>query len=116
MDKETQAKYAVKILNKKQIVAQKKVEWVNREKFLLDRMRHPNIVSLYFTFSDPQNLCESALLSPLTATYFLSKDFVLEFCDKGELLDHIRKVRRGSLKDLDGILCWLLSSLVSTNA
>merc|ERR1712137_1151117 len=74
VDKETKAKYAVKILNKKQILAQKKAEWVNREKFLLDRLRHPNIVSLYFTFSDPQNLY-----------------FVLEYCNNGELLDHIRK-------------------------
>jgi len=74
IDKETGVRYAVKILNKKQIVAQKKVEWVNREKFLLDRLRHPNIVSLYFTFSDPQNLY-----------------FVLEYCNNGELLDHIRK-------------------------
>merc|ERR1712137_1248547 len=74
VDKETKAKYAVKILNKKQILAQKKAEWVKREKFLLDRMRHPNIVSLYFTFSDPQSLY-----------------FVLEYCNNGELLDHIKK-------------------------
>ena len=48
--------YAIKILNKKHIIEQKKVEWVNREKVLLDRLRHPNIVNLYFTFSDPENL------------------------------------------------------------
>lgn len=73
-DKETGVQYAVKILNKNQIIQQKKKEWVEREKFLLDKLRHPNIVSLYFTFSDPDNLY-----------------FVLEYCGNGELLDHIRK-------------------------
>ena len=55
-DKETNITYAVKILNKKHIIAQKKVECVTREKVLLDMLRHPNIVNLYFTFSDPDNL------------------------------------------------------------
>lgn len=74
VDKETGIVYAIKILNKKHIIEQKKLEWVNREKFLLDKLRHPNIANLYFTFSDPQNL-----------------HFVLEFCPHGEILDHIRK-------------------------
>eukprot|EP01096_Ripella_sp_DP13-Kostka_P001319 TRINITY_DN1156_c0_g1_i1.p1 TRINITY_DN1156_c0_g1~~TRINITY_DN1156_c0_g1_i1.p1 ORF type:complete len:569 (+),score=250.40 TRINITY_DN1156_c0_g1_i1:79-1707(+) len=73
-DKETGVTYAIKVLNKKHIIAQKKVEWVNREKVLLDRLRHPNIVNLYFTFSDPESL-----------------HFVLEYCPHGELLDYIRK-------------------------
>jgi serine/threonine protein kinase len=54
--KETGISYAVKILNKKHIINQKKVAWVNREKVLLDRLRHPNIVDLFYTFSDPDNL------------------------------------------------------------
>jgi len=73
-DKETGVTYAIKICNKKHIIAQKKVEWVNREKVLLDKLRHPNIVNLYFTFSDPESL-----------------HFVLEYCPYGELFDHIRK-------------------------
>jgi len=73
-DKETNITYAVKILNKKHIIAQKKVECVTREKVLLDMLRHPNIVNLYFTFSDPDNL-----------------HYVLEYCPHGELLDYIKK-------------------------
>jgi len=93
-DKETGIQYAVKILNKKQIISQNKVEWVNREKFLLDRLRHPNIVSLFFTFSDPQNLY-----------------FVLEYCRNGELLDHIRKVKCFDLDSARFYAAEILSAL-----
>ena len=46
----------VKVVNKKHVIQQKKVEWVNREKTLLDKLRHPNIVNLFYTFSSPENL------------------------------------------------------------
>eukprot|EP01094_Clydonella_sp_ATCC50884_P011053 TRINITY_DN20850_c0_g1_i1.p1 TRINITY_DN20850_c0_g1~~TRINITY_DN20850_c0_g1_i1.p1 ORF type:complete len:528 (+),score=230.40 TRINITY_DN20850_c0_g1_i1:141-1724(+) len=78
--KETGITYAVKILNKKHIIAQKKVPWVNREKMLLDKLRHPNIVDLFYTFSDPERL-----------------HFVLEYCPHGELFDELKKHKALSL-------------------
>lgn len=56
-EKETGATYAAKILAKKHIVKENKIKYVNSEKALLDILHHPNIVQLYCTFQDKENLC-----------------------------------------------------------
>jgi 3-phosphoinositide dependent protein kinase-1 len=66
--------FAVKILEKNHIIKEKKIEWVEREKNLLDKLSHPAIITLYYTFQDH---------------HFLY--FVLELCPGGEFLDIIRK-------------------------
>eukprot|EP01095_Lingulamoeba_sp_RSL-Kostka_P010906 TRINITY_DN400_c0_g3_i1.p1 TRINITY_DN400_c0_g3~~TRINITY_DN400_c0_g3_i1.p1 ORF type:complete len:513 (+),score=225.01 TRINITY_DN400_c0_g3_i1:218-1756(+) len=93
-EKNSGVDYAVKILNKKHIIQNKKVEWVNREKVLLDKLRHPNIINLYYTFSDPERL-----------------HFVLEYCPFGELLDKIREVKAFNLESAKFYSAEIISAL-----
>lgn len=75
-DKQNQKSYAIKILDKRHIIKEKKVKYVDIEKNTLHRLGdHPGIVSLYYTFQD-----ESSLY------------FVLDFAANGELLSLIKKV------------------------
>lgn len=74
-DKHTQQKYAVKILDKRHIIKEKKVKYVNIEKHALNRLiDRIGIISLYFTFQDKQSLY-----------------FVLDYASNGELLTLIKK-------------------------
>lgn len=56
-DLETGREVAIKVLDKKHIIKEKKVEWVEREKCILDKLRHPSIVTLFYTFQDRDSLC-----------------------------------------------------------
>jgi serine/threonine protein kinase len=74
-DKSNGKKYAIKILNKRHIIKEKKVKYVNIEKNALNRLGSRNgIVGLHFTFQDAQSLY-----------------FVLDFAENGELLTLIKK-------------------------
>lgn len=74
-DKITGKKYAVKILDKRHIIKEKKVKYVNIEKHALNRLsKCPGIISLFFTFQDKHSLY-----------------FVLDFASNGELLNLIKK-------------------------
>lgn len=61
MDLETGQEVAIKVLDKKHIIKEKKVEWVEREKCILDKLRHPSIVTLFYTYQDRDSLCTLAL-------------------------------------------------------
>ncbi|XP_019853875.1 PREDICTED: 3-phosphoinositide-dependent protein kinase 1-like [Amphimedon queenslandica] len=74
-DKSSKKQYALKILDKRHIIKEKKVQYVSREKDVLARIDHPFFVKLYFTFQDKDNLY-----------------FGLSFAEQGELLDYLRKV------------------------
>lgn len=66
--------YALKVLDKKHIIKERKVKYVNVEKETLARLdRHPGIVRLYWTFHDERSLY-----------------FVLELASKGEILKYIK--------------------------
>ncbi|KAI9179624.1 serine/threonine protein kinase [Blastocladiella emersonii ATCC 22665] len=67
--------FAVKILDKKHIVKEKKVKYVDVEKAVLHTTRHPFVIRLYYTFQDRQSLY-----------------FVLELAERGELLTYIRRL------------------------
>ena len=54
--KNTLKQYALKQLDKVQIIKHDKVESVHRERDLLMMIRHPNIIHLECTFSDENNL------------------------------------------------------------
>jgi 3-phosphoinositide dependent protein kinase-1 len=56
-DKATKMQYAAKILHKRQIVKENKVKYVNSEKAIMDQLRHPNIVRLFYTFQTKEDLC-----------------------------------------------------------
>ena len=49
--------HAVKILDKRHIIREKKVQYVSREKEVLTAIDHPFFVKLFFTFQDTDNLC-----------------------------------------------------------
>ncbi|XP_064406861.1 3-phosphoinositide-dependent protein kinase 1-like [Halichondria panicea] len=74
-DKVTKKQYAMKILDKRHIIREKKVPYVSREKDVLTRLDHPFFVKLYFTFQDKDNLY-----------------FGLSLAKRGELLEYLKKV------------------------
>lgn len=74
-EKTTKKQYAMKVLDKRHIIREKKVQYVGREKEILTAIDHPFFVRLYFTFQDADHLY-----------------FGLSLAKKGELLDYLRKV------------------------
>lgn len=75
-DKQTLKEYAVKILDKKHIIKEKKIKYVNIERDTLNRLiEHPGIVRLYYTFQDSASLY-----------------YVLDIASGGELLAVLKKV------------------------
>lgn len=74
-DKQTSKEYAIKILDKKHIIKEKKVKYVNIEKDTLNRLiEHPGIVRLYYTFQDSTSLY-----------------YVLDVASGGELLGVLKR-------------------------
>ncbi|KAJ1656833.1 serine/threonine protein kinase [Dispira simplex] len=69
--------FAVKILDKRHIIKEKKTKYVNIEKTTLSRLSHPFIVRLHYAFQDPGSLY-----------------FVLDLARNGELLTLIRRLQR----------------------
>jgi 3-phosphoinositide dependent protein kinase-1 len=75
-DRQTLNEYAIKILDKRHIIKEKKVKYVNIEKDTLNRLTdHPGIVRLYYTFQDERSLY-----------------FVLDYCKGGELLGVLKRM------------------------
>ncbi|KAF9972513.1 pkb-activating kinase-like protein [Actinomortierella ambigua] len=75
IDLSNSREYAIKVLDKRHIIREKKVKYVNIEKNVLYKLDHPGVVKLYSTFQDNASLY-----------------YVLEVCDNGELLAYIRKL------------------------
>jgi 3-phosphoinositide dependent protein kinase-1 len=71
--------YAVKILDKRHIVKEKKVKYVTIEKDVLHKLSHPFVVKLYYTFQDQSSLY-----------------FVLDYCSNGDILSLLRSKGRFS--------------------
>jgi 3-phosphoinositide dependent protein kinase-1 len=75
-DRQTLREYAIKVLDKRHIIKEKKVKYVNIEKDTLNRLtEHPGIVRLYYTFQDERSLY-----------------FVLDLAAGGELLGFLKKM------------------------
>lgn len=80
-DRQTLKEYAIKVLDKRHIIKERKTEYVHVEKNTLNRLSgHPGIVQLYYTFQDVNSLY-----------------FVLDYAANGELLSLIK--RMGSLNE-----------------
>lgn len=80
-DINTGINYAIKILNKRHIIKEKKVKYVNIEKNALNRLGNRNgIIGLHYTFQDAASLY-----------------FVLDYAENGELLSLIK--RHGTLNE-----------------
>ncbi|KAI1135310.1 kinase-like protein [Hypoxylon sp. FL0543] len=74
-DRQTLKEYAIKVLEKKHIIKERKIKYVNIEKDTLNRLTdHPGIVRLYYTFQDENSLY-----------------YVLDLCNGGELLGVLKK-------------------------
>jgi 3-phosphoinositide dependent protein kinase-1 len=74
-DRQTLREYAIKVLDKRHIIKEKKVKYVNIEKDTLNRLtEHPGVVRLYYTFQDERSLY-----------------FVLDLASGGELLGFLKK-------------------------
>lgn len=74
-DRQTGREYAIKVLDKRHIIKEKKVKYVNIEKDTLNRLTdHPGVVRLYYTFQDERSLY-----------------FVLDLASGGELLGVLKK-------------------------
>eukprot|EP00010_Vexillifera_abyssalis_P005503 CAMPEP_0201554656 /NCGR_PEP_ID=MMETSP0173_2-20130828/42982_1 /ASSEMBLY_ACC=CAM_ASM_000268 /TAXON_ID=218659 /ORGANISM="Vexillifera sp., Strain DIVA3 564/2" /LENGTH=445 /DNA_ID=CAMNT_0047966031 /DNA_START=29 /DNA_END=1362 /DNA_ORIENTATION=+ len=86
--------YAIKILEKKHILKENKVKYVKTERNILCKCRHPNIVSLFCTFSDPENLY-----------------YVLELCPNGEILTHLKKLKTFSLETTQFYVAELVNAI-----
>lgn len=75
-DRQTLREYAVKVLDKRHIIKEKKIKYVNIEKNTLNRLtEHPGIVRLYYTFQDEKSLY-----------------YVLDVASGGELLGVLKKI------------------------
>ncbi|KAI5797996.1 kinase-like domain-containing protein [Peziza echinospora] len=75
-DRTTLKEYAIKVLDKRHIIKEKKVKYVNIEKDTLNILgEHPGIVRLYYTFQDERSLY-----------------FVLDLATGGELLGVLKKM------------------------
>lgn len=80
--KHNQRYYAVKVLKKQQVVKMKQIEHTNDERKMLQRVKHPFLITLWGTFQDSRNLY-----------------MVMDFIEGGELFSLLRKsqVKRSSL-------------------
>ncbi|KAI9852934.1 MAG: 3-phosphoinositide dependent protein kinase-1 [Thelocarpon superellum] len=75
-DRQTLREYAIKVLDKRHIIKEKKVKYVNIEKDTLNRLTdHPGVVRLYYTFQDERSLY-----------------FVLDVASGGELLGVLKRM------------------------
>lgn len=72
---ETGTEFAIKVLEKRHIMREKKTQYVMREKEVLMKMNHPFIIRLFYTFQDTDRLY-----------------FVLNYAERGELLDYLHKL------------------------
>ena len=75
-DRTTNREYAIKVLDKRHIIKEKKIKYVNIEKDALNRLTdHPGVVRLYYTFQD------------MSALYY-----VLDLASGGELLGVLKRM------------------------
>ncbi|CAK1364859.1 unnamed protein product [Cercospora beticola] len=75
--KHNQRFYAVKVLKKAQVVKMKQIEHTNDERKMLQRCRHPFLITLWGTWQDSKNLY-----------------MVMDFIEGGELFSLLRKSQR----------------------
>ncbi|KAL8870274.1 MAG: hypothetical protein Q9174_003644 [Haloplaca sp. 1 TL-2023] len=75
-DRETGKEYAIKVLDKRHIIKEKKVKYVTVEKDTLNRLTdHPGVVKLFYTFQDEYSLY-----------------YVLDLASNGELLGVLKRM------------------------
>jgi serine/threonine protein kinase len=71
--------YAMKVLSKKNIVERGEIEHIKTEKAILQKLVHPFLVNLYYSFQDGDKLY-----------------FVMDFINGGEMFTHLSKSKKFS--------------------
>lgn len=75
--KDTGRLYAMKILKKEKMIRDKKIKPIFNERKILEKLDHPFIVKLYWSFQSKEELF-----------------FVMDICTGGEMFFHLGKVLR----------------------
>ena len=86
--------YAMKIMEKKLILKEKKEKFAKMERDILNLLAHPNIVGMHWCFQDDHSLF-----------------FVLDYCSGGELLHQLRELGSFSLEYGAFVLAEIVSAL-----
>lgn len=73
--KDTKRIYAMKVMNKKTIVEKNDTEHIKAERRILQRVRHPFLMTLHMSFQTPDKLY-----------------LVMDFVNGGELFTHMQAV------------------------
>jgi serum/glucocorticoid-regulated kinase 2 len=90
--KDTGQLFAMKILNKKQVIERNQQKHVITERAVLEKMNNcPFLVSFYHAFQTPKKLC-----------------FILEYCPGGELFSLIQRQRRLNESQARFITCQII--------
>ena len=69
--------FAIKVMNKENIIRHNMVEQINKEIEIMYKLDHPNIIKLYSHFEDDEHFC-----------------LVMEYASKGQLFSLIKKHRK----------------------
>jgi len=77
--KDTGEIFAMKVLSKKHIVANNEIEHTKSERNILERLNHPFLIELHYSFQTDDKLY-----------------FIMEFVNGGELFHHLQKDKRFS--------------------
>ena len=75
-ERSTNREFAVKILSKAHVLKENKAKYVTTERDILNKLNHPLIIKLFYSFQDSSSLY-----------------FCLELARNGDLLSYIRKGR-----------------------
>lgn len=80
--KDTGQEYALKVMDKRHIMREKKVQYVKMERLILDQLDHPGVTRLHFTFQDNLYLCilRDCFLAVPYAFFATEPSIVLMLC------------------------------------
>lgn len=84
--------YAIKVLKKAQVVKMKQIEHTNDERRMLNRVKHPFLITLWGTWQDAKNLY-----------------MVMDFVEGGELFSLLRKSQVSVVSRSGGSSTWMLT-------
>ena len=94
INKKTNEKVAVKILNKKQIELKKEMYLVQRELDIIPKFNHINVIKVLQILQDEKN-------------YYI----IMEYCENGELFDHIVKNQKLTEEDASNFFYQLIHGI-----
>lgn len=94
-----QAYFALKVLNKQDVIRLRQVAHTNNERYVLSRVYHPFVVNLFCTYQDSENC------------YML-----MEYVVGGEIFSHLRRARRFTVDQTRFYIACLVLALAHLHA